>query len=105
MSRTIGRVVAHYARRVPIRTCVGCRNRDQQDALLRVAWGPSGFVISRTAPGRGAWMHPGCGGLAWRRRAVPRALRLGSADVAGLKDVLAQVDSPASAWANHAPSE
>ena len=90
---------------MPIRTCVGCRNRDQAEALVRVARGASGYLVSRTAPGRGAWLHPGCGALALRRRAVPRALRLPATEAAGLAEVLAAVDAPGAAWANRRRSE
>lgn len=70
-----------------------------------MAHGASGYLIGMAAPGRGAWLHPGCGALALRRRAVPRALRLGATDVAGLADLLAAIDAPGSAWANRRRSE
>ncbi|MEV0949179.1 YlxR family protein [Promicromonospora sp. NPDC050249] len=73
----------------PVRTCVGCRERDQRSALLRLVLdpvhddavaGPPRIVIDVRAclPGRGAWVHPEprCLELAERRRAVPRALRV-----------------------------
>nr|WP_277986435.1 YlxR family protein [Promicromonospora panici] len=72
-----------------MRTCVGCRGRDQRSALLRLVLGsstdddvaePRRVVVDVRAslPGRGAWVHPEprCLELAERRRAVPRALRV-----------------------------
>ncbi|MFD6446514.1 YlxR family protein [Promicromonospora sp. NPDC060204] len=73
----------------PVRTCVGCRGRDQRSALLRLVLDtpmhdvdvaePRRVVVDVRAclPGRGAWVHPvsQCLELAERRRAVPRALR------------------------------
>lgn len=70
-----------------MRTCVGCRRRDTQDALLRVVairdenatdrW----LLVPderRRAPGRGASVHrdPECLQTAIARRAFGRALRL-----------------------------
>jgi uncharacterized protein len=69
---------------VPIRTCIGCRERAARSALLRVVIGsdasgqPAACPDPRgTAPGRGAHLHPttGCYDLAVRRRAFSRALR------------------------------
>ncbi|WP_108491049.1 YlxR family protein [Promicromonospora sp. AC04] len=73
----------------PVRTCVGCRGRDQRSALLRLVLGssvdddvaqPRRIIVDVRAclPGRGAWVHPEpqCLELAERRRAVPRALRV-----------------------------
>ena len=73
-----------------MRTCVGCRERDQRSALLRLVLdtpmhddaveASRRIVIDVRAclPGRGAWVHPEprCLELAVRRRAVPRALRV-----------------------------
>ncbi|MGI8536587.1 MAG: YlxR family protein [Mycobacteriales bacterium] len=68
-----------------MRTCVGCRAKAAKSALLRVVvvWDqgtpslapdPAGRL-----PGRGASVHldPRCVDLAEKRRAFPRALRLG----------------------------
>jgi predicted RNA-binding protein YlxR (DUF448 family) len=74
--------------RVPIRTCIGCRERAARSELLRVVLGSdaSGQPVVRpdprgTAPGRGAHLHPttGCFDLAVRRRAFSRALKAGEA--------------------------
>jgi predicted RNA-binding protein YlxR (DUF448 family) len=73
---------------VPIRTCIGCRERATRSELLRVVIGSDASgqsVVSPdprgTAPGRGAHLHPttGCYDLAVRRRAFSRALRAGEA--------------------------
>jgi uncharacterized protein len=72
---------------VPIRTCIGCRNRTAATELLRVvvapgSAGPSGSPVvpdpRRRMAGRGAWVHPDqrCVELAVRRRAFARALRV-----------------------------
>ncbi|MDO5535709.1 MAG: DUF448 domain-containing protein [Propionibacteriaceae bacterium] len=81
---------------MPIRTCVGCRVSADQSGLVRVVAAPDGFAISRTAPGRGAWLHPGCGALALRRRALPRALRVPAGEPQGLAALTAEVDALAS---------
>ena len=65
----------------PVRTCVGCRQRAPAADLLRVV-ARDGSVLpdpGRRLPGRGAHLHPdrACLDLAERRRAFPRALRVG----------------------------
>lgn len=67
-------------RSVVVRTCVGCRQRDDQSDLLRVVASGTNLVADgrlRQA-GRGAYVHPRteCLHLAERRRAFPRALRV-----------------------------
>jgi uncharacterized protein len=63
----------------PERTCIGCRTRRPQSALVRVAMTPDGrLVVDRTAPGRGAWMCSApnaCFELARKRRGFDRAFR------------------------------
>jgi predicted RNA-binding protein YlxR (DUF448 family) len=61
-----------------VRTCVGCREAAPQAALARFAWTGERVVRSRTAPGRGAWVHPlapTCLEQALKRRAFDRAFR------------------------------
>ena len=68
----------------PVRTCVGCRQRAAKRELLRVVVGDRDAALevvpdpTGRAPGRGAHLHPTaeCLGLALRRRAFPRALRV-----------------------------
>lgn len=54
----------------PVRTCIGCRARDEQRNLLRIARTPVTSATEQadtppyqpdaagTMPGRGAWIHP-----------------------------------------------
>jgi uncharacterized protein len=60
----------------PERTCVGCRTKRPQTQLVRCAVSADGPVISRTAPGRGAWVCRGqvsCLHQAIKRRGFERA--------------------------------
>ncbi|MFV0405273.1 MAG: YlxR family protein [Propioniciclava sp.] len=82
---------------MPIRTCIGCRQRDEQQHLLRLVRSDEGLLLSRTAPGRGAWIHPGCGQRAEQRRAVQRAFRGPAPAAEALADLFARVDGPT--WA------
>ena len=75
---------------IPVRSCVGCRQRSPSAELIRVVVGRVDEAqclvpdLLHRAPGRGAHLHPRaeCLDLAERRRAFPRALR-----VAGPLDV------------------
>lgn len=70
-----------------MRTCVGCRRRDEQSRLLRVVGVSDGPSRERVVvvqpdptgrmPGRGAYVHLDvtCGQTAVQRRAFGRALR------------------------------
>ncbi|MBA2699507.1 MAG: YlxR family protein [Nocardioidaceae bacterium] len=82
------------SRVLPVRTCVGCRERATKSDLLRiVAVGddsPRAVVPDERGrtPGRGAHLHPSprCLDQAERRRAITRALRLdGPADISALR--------------------
>jgi predicted RNA-binding protein YlxR (DUF448 family) len=64
-----------------IRTCIGCRTRQEPDAEPGLAHVVAlGSVVTPDPlgqlPGRGAWVHPGCVDEATKRRAWGRALRL-----------------------------
>jgi len=65
---------------IPVRTCVGCRERAPVTDLLRVVARDGALVPDprRRLPGRGASLHPPreCLRTPRRRRAFPRALRL-----------------------------
>ena len=64
---------------VPERTCVGCRQRRPQTALVRCVLTADGrAVVDRMGNGRGAWLcapSQECFVLAVRRKAFPRAWR------------------------------
>ena len=59
----------------PVRTCVGCRERAPQSELVRLVWDGASVFVSRTAPGRGAWVHPcqKCTGKLARKGVLSRA--------------------------------
>ena len=63
----------------PVRTCIGCRSRAPRSALIRLVIQQEQLVVDETksAAGRGAWIHPElvCVEQADRRRAWQRALR------------------------------
>jgi hypothetical protein len=62
----------------PERTCVGCRTRRPQAALLRVVVRHGAVVpAEKKAPGRGAYLCPdeACLAAAQKRRAFARAFR------------------------------
>ena len=89
----------------PVRTCVGCRVRAGQSALLRVV-ARDGLLEPDAAavlPGRGAWVHPSaeCVSTAIKRKAFGRALRAGTAldpvHLLAAVDLLATADLLASA--------
>lgn len=78
-----------------LRTCVGCRQIREQQALVRMTADPSGGVRvgpprAPKAPGRGAYLCPAlpCLEKAWHRRAFPRAFRraLPGLDEAALRE-------------------
>ena len=82
----------------PVRTCVGCRHRDDRSVLLRVVAAEVDGVWSVVPDprhrriGRGASLHPtpACLDLAERRRAFPRALRRsGPLDTAPVREYVA----------------
>ncbi|NLI17225.1 MAG: YlxR family protein [Actinomycetales bacterium] len=63
----------------PVRTCVGCRERDSRSNLVRLVARGDRVVVDRDGAmaGRGAWLHPSsqCLENARRRRSLDRALR------------------------------
>jgi predicted RNA-binding protein YlxR (DUF448 family) len=63
----------------PVRTCIGCRRRDEASLLLRFVADGTGVSVDprHRAPGRGAYVHPdpACVALAVRKRAFGRMLR------------------------------
>ena len=85
---------AHRHTDGPVRTCVGCRERELAVELLRVVAASTvngEYVLivdaAGSLPGRGAWLHPvpQCVQQAIRRRAFTRALRIaGSPDTSAV---------------------
>ncbi|CAB4941308.1 unannotated protein [freshwater metagenome] len=81
------------SRKHPVRTCIGCREREESPGLLRVALEGDRIVpdIHRRIPGRGAWIHvrAACEQAATRKRAWGRALRQqGSPDASAVQEFL-----------------
>lgn len=82
-------------RRQPVRTCIGCRERDDQANLVRwsaVSLGNTSVAEvdrRRRLMGRGAWLHPrpSCVELALKRKAFNRAFR-GSVDTQSVEQWL-----------------
>jgi predicted RNA-binding protein YlxR (DUF448 family) len=74
-------------RAVPVRTCIGCRERVAKPDLVRVVAAGDELVpdVAMRLPGRGAYLHRSlaCLERAQRRKAFPRALRLPVALPAG----------------------
>jgi predicted RNA-binding protein YlxR (DUF448 family) len=68
----------------PVRTCVGCRQRDLFKNLFRVNLVAGCYQLSSNSKGRGAWVHQGCVPKAIERKGFQRAL--GDADSADLED-------------------
>ncbi|MGM0385567.1 MAG: YlxR family protein [Actinomycetota bacterium] len=63
----------------PVRTCVGCQERDSRSNLVRLVARGDQLVVDTTGTmsGRGAWLHTSseCLENARRRRSFDRALR------------------------------
>lgn len=63
----------------PVRTCVGCRATAGKAELVRLVWDEAAARVvadpRQVLPGRGCYLHPGCGAEALRRKTVGRALR------------------------------
>ncbi|MET8651084.1 MULTISPECIES: YlxR family protein [Nocardia] len=93
---------APQRRSAPVRTCIGCRERELAVDLLRIVAqdrdaGDGSRIVAivpdsrRRLPGRGAWLHPlsSCLRAAERRRAFGRALRVsGNLDISALEHYL-----------------
>ncbi|HEU4908989.1 MAG TPA: YlxR family protein [Propionibacteriaceae bacterium] len=61
----------------PVRTCIGCRIRDDKARLLRILADDGSVAIDfrQTGPGRGAYLHPRpeCLDQALKRRSLGRS--------------------------------
>jgi len=53
-------ITGSFNKGTPQRTCVGCRQRDDQGAMVRVTRNGSCLLVHRTKrlQGRGAYLHP-----------------------------------------------
>jgi predicted RNA-binding protein YlxR (DUF448 family) len=64
---------------VPVRTCIGCRSREEKVRLIRIVPRNGGVTVDvrQREPGRGAYLHPRseCLEQALKRRSLGRALR------------------------------
>ena len=77
----------------PVRTCLGCRQRDTRSSLVRLVVRNGDVVVDAGAslPGRGAWVHPriDCIESSLKRRAFGRALGFdGAVDAEALRTTL-----------------
>lgn len=68
----------------PVRTCVGCRQRDLSKNLHRVVRIKDEFLVSDSSSGRGAWVHSSCIEKAIERKGFQRVL--GEANLAKLQN-------------------
>ena len=80
---------------------MGCRGKDEKAALVRIVFDGSAYAVDArgSAPGRGAYLHPGCAERAGNSRAIPRALRVRRGGADELAELLARLGAPA-AWPN-----
>jgi len=82
----------------PVRTCIGCRRRDEVARLLRVVADGTTLRVDprRRAPGRGAYVHPdvACVALAVKKRAFGRTLRAPVEAAAAGAALAAHLDGP-----------
>lgn len=78
----------------PVRTCIGCRQRANKSALVRIIAAEGSAVVdfSAVGSGRGAWIHPNseCVSTAVKRRALGRALRT---EVIDTRDMVSMLTS------------
>jgi uncharacterized protein len=80
----------------PSRTCVGCRKKRPQQALMRVARTAGGEVsIGSGSPGRGAYLcpDPACVEAAFRTGRIHRALRSDAPSVGLQEQLMSQLKS------------
>lgn len=99
-------MVEHTTASTPERTCVGCRQVAPREQLVRLVResAPDGAAPrvrvdpTRSAPGRGAWLHPdaACLDLALRRGGPARSFR-GRVDTGLLARDLENLD-PTRLW-------
>ncbi|MDO5084068.1 YlxR family protein [Arachnia propionica] len=76
----------------PQRTCIGCRRRDDQSALVRIVR-VGEELVDATRPrleGRGAYLHRGCLPVALKRQAFRRCFGGGVRLSTALEQMLQQ---------------
>ncbi|GAA2174563.1 hypothetical protein GCM10009846_20990 [Agrococcus versicolor] len=78
---------------MPIRMCLGCRVRCEQDALVRLAAADGAVVVdeSRRLPGRGAWVHRDAACVERATRSLSHALRSRHLDATPVEDWAARL--------------
>jgi predicted RNA-binding protein YlxR (DUF448 family) len=81
---------------VPVRRCLGCRQSESKDLLLRVVAENNQAVLDESGrrPGRGAYVHRSaeCVGASLRTKAWPRALKEPRLDLEQLTLLVAHED-------------
>ena len=78
-------------KKIPIRTCIGCRSNDVKHGLIRLVSSQNGILVDKTGKrnGRGAYIHNNA--KCWERildgRILSKALRVEDnlEDILGLK--------------------
>ncbi|NND75436.1 MAG: YlxR family protein [Ilumatobacter sp.] len=80
----------------PVRSCIGCRTRRPQSALVRITRSAHGVTFDGASDGRGAWLcrsatgavAGACLDTALAKRAFDRAWRsrLGTAEMADIRE-------------------
>lgn len=80
-----------------VRTCVGCKTRDQASNLVRIVQKAEALALDyrKTEPGRGAWLHlnGNCLSLALSRKSFGRALKSKEAiDSSGLVESIERAE-------------
>ena len=71
---------------LPVRSCVGCRKKENPSALIRVVLVDGKVIpdIKGGAAGRGAWLHKKCAGVAIDRNAFVVAFKRNKAQDAAV---------------------
>jgi len=85
-------------RRVPHRTCIGCRETFEKRDLIRIVRSPEGRLVpdlKAKLPGRGVYLcnRPACLQKAVRKNLFSRALRspVSASDLAGLEETICRL--------------
>lgn len=78
---------------MPIRMCLGCRMRCEQDALVRLVAADGAVVVDegRRLPGRGAWVHSDAACVQRATRSLGHALRSSGLDATPITEWAARL--------------